>query len=285
MGTRVLVFSKTAGFRHDSIPEGIAAVRELGRGRRLRRRRHRGRRRLHRRATSPGTTPSSSSPPPGDVLNAAQQTRLRAATSSSGGGYVGIHAAADTEYDWAFYGGLAGAYFQSHPAIQPATVERRGPGTPGDLAPRPGLEPHRRVVQLPLQPARARPRPGLARRVVVHRRHDERRPSDRLVPGVPGRPRLLHRRRPHQGVVRRTRLPAAPAGRHPVRRRRRPGRLPPGERLPAALRRHRRVAVGVAAGGAGLVLADRRRHAHVERRPGDALVRGLRSGPASVRTR
>ncbi|CAM5448471.1 hypothetical protein SGLAM104S_10553 [Streptomyces glaucescens] len=25
-----------------------------------------------------------------------------------GGGYVGIHAAADTEYDWPFYAGLAG---------------------------------------------------------------------------------------------------------------------------------------------------------------------------------
>ncbi|GAA3156331.1 hypothetical protein GCM10017687_87880 [Streptomyces echinatus] len=28
---RVLVFSKTAGFRHDSIPEGVEAVRQLGR--------------------------------------------------------------------------------------------------------------------------------------------------------------------------------------------------------------------------------------------------------------
>ena len=27
---RVLVFSRTAGFRHDSIPDGIAAVRQLG---------------------------------------------------------------------------------------------------------------------------------------------------------------------------------------------------------------------------------------------------------------
>jgi len=51
-----------------------------------------------------------------------------------GGGYVGIHAAADTEYDWPFYGGLVGAYFQSHPAIQPATVDvedRAHPATSG----------------------------------------------------------------------------------------------------------------------------------------------------------
>jgi type 1 glutamine amidotransferase len=39
-----------------------------------------------------------------------------------GGGYVGIHAAADTEYEWDWYGKLVGAYFKSHPAIQEATV-------------------------------------------------------------------------------------------------------------------------------------------------------------------
>ena len=32
----------------------------------------------------------------------------------AGGGFVGIHAAADTEYDWP-YGELVGAYFNGHP--------------------------------------------------------------------------------------------------------------------------------------------------------------------------
>ena len=40
-----------------------------------------------------------------------------------GGGYVGIHSAADTEYDWAFYGNLVGAYFKQHPANQQATIK------------------------------------------------------------------------------------------------------------------------------------------------------------------
>ena len=40
-----------------------------------------------------------------------------------GGGYVGIHSAADTEYDWPFYGNLVGAYFKTHPAIQEATIK------------------------------------------------------------------------------------------------------------------------------------------------------------------
>lgn len=127
---RVLVFSKTAGFRHDAIPDGVAAVKKLGESggfaveatedaaaftkRNLRR---------YDAVVFLSTT--------GDVLDPAQQ-RAFEGYIRHGGGYVGIHAAADTEYDWAFYGGLAGAYFQSHPAIQPATVmveDRAHPAT------------------------------------------------------------------------------------------------------------------------------------------------------------
>ena len=42
---------------------------------------------------------------------------------ADGGGYVGIHSAADTEYDWPFYGNLVGAYFKQHPAQQDATIK------------------------------------------------------------------------------------------------------------------------------------------------------------------
>lgn len=37
----------------------------------------------------------------------------------AGGGYVGVHAAADTEYDWGWYNKLVGAQFLSHPAGTP----------------------------------------------------------------------------------------------------------------------------------------------------------------------
>jgi cytochrome c len=40
----------------------------------------------------------------------------------AGHGYVGVHSASDTEYGWSWYGGLVGAYFAGHPAIQPAIV-------------------------------------------------------------------------------------------------------------------------------------------------------------------
>src|SRR5690606_34575712 len=39
-----------------------------------------------------------------------------------GGGFVGIHAASDTEHDWEWYGQLVGAYFNRHPQVQPANV-------------------------------------------------------------------------------------------------------------------------------------------------------------------
>ena len=32
-------------------------------------------------------------------------------------GYVGIHSATDTEYDWGWYGKLVGAYFLDHPEL------------------------------------------------------------------------------------------------------------------------------------------------------------------------
>ncbi|MEV5493158.1 ThuA domain-containing protein [Streptomyces bobili] len=118
---RVLVFSKTAGFRHDSIPDGVAALKELGATDGFT---------VHATEDAGAFTPANLRrydavvflSTTGDVLDDTQQ-RAFEDYIHRGGGYVGIHAAADTEYDWPFYGGLAGAYFQSHPAIQPATVD------------------------------------------------------------------------------------------------------------------------------------------------------------------
>jgi type 1 glutamine amidotransferase len=128
----VLVFSKTAGFRHDSIPDGIAAVKQLG---------ETGGFTVDATEDAAAFTPANLRrydavvflSTTGDVLDDTQQ-RAFEDYIRRGGGYVGIHAAADTEYDWPFYGGLAGAYFQSHPAIQPATVvveDRAHPSTSG----------------------------------------------------------------------------------------------------------------------------------------------------------
>jgi type 1 glutamine amidotransferase len=126
----VLVFSKTAGFRHDSIAVGTQAIRDLGA------------------ANGFSVTATEDAAAftvanlnqydavvflntTGDVLNAAQQTAFESYIGA-GNGFVGVHAAADTEYDWPFYGNLVGAWFLQHPAIQPARVvveDRAHPAT------------------------------------------------------------------------------------------------------------------------------------------------------------
>ncbi|MET9800577.1 ThuA domain-containing protein [Streptomyces sp. NPDC006368] len=117
---RVLVFSRTAGFRHDSIPAGIAALKELGASSNIT---------VDATETAAQFTTSNLArydavvflSTTGDVLDDGQQKAFENYVAT-GGGYVGVHAAADTEYDWEFYGGLVGAHFASHPHIQPATV-------------------------------------------------------------------------------------------------------------------------------------------------------------------
>ncbi|MBY8875892.1 ThuA domain-containing protein [Micromonospora sp. PLK6-60] len=118
-GYQVLVFSKTAGYRHDSIPAGIQAIRELG--------------------AAHGFAVTSTEDAAaftgdlgryaavvflntsGNVLDPAQRAAFEAYVSG-GGGFVGVHAAADTEYDWPFYGELVGARFARHPEVQRATI-------------------------------------------------------------------------------------------------------------------------------------------------------------------
>jgi type 1 glutamine amidotransferase len=62
----------------------------------------------------------------GDVLDRDQELAFKRFVQA-GGGFVGVHSAADTEYDWEWYGRLVGAYFESHPHIQEATIRRADP--------------------------------------------------------------------------------------------------------------------------------------------------------------
>ena len=87
-----------------------------------------------------------------------------------GGGFVGIHSAADTEYDWAWYGDLVGAYFDSHPAIQQGQIQvadRVHPATEPFVR---ALAAARRVVQLPPQSPWTSPRLGHLGRGQLQRR-------------------------------------------------------------------------------------------------------------------
>ena len=57
----------------------------------------------------------------GDILNSSEEIALEGFIKS-GGGFLGIHAAADTEYDWPFYQELIAAHFASHPPTQKARL-------------------------------------------------------------------------------------------------------------------------------------------------------------------
>ncbi len=121
--SRVLVFSRTKGYYHESIPSGIAAIQKLG----------------SENGFQVDTTKDATQftaenlkkygaiiflSTTQDVLNDEQQKAMEAYIRG-GGGFVGIHAAADTEYDWPWYNKLVGAYFKSHPNnpnVRKATV-------------------------------------------------------------------------------------------------------------------------------------------------------------------
>lgn len=117
----VLVFSRTAGFRHDSIAAGAAALAELGPAHRFT---------IHH-TEDPAIFSDDGLLPfsvivflntTGDILNDEQQATMERFIRA-GRGFVGIHSAADTEYDWPWYGRLVGAYFRSHPPTQAAEID------------------------------------------------------------------------------------------------------------------------------------------------------------------
>ncbi|MEU9212598.1 ThuA domain-containing protein [Streptomyces sp. NPDC048415] len=129
MSPRVVVYTRTAAYRHASIPDAVAAVRSLGAA--------------HGFGVDAGEDPGVFEAPldayaavvflstSGEVLTPQGRERL-AEYVEGGGGFVGVHAAACTEYDWPYYGELLGARFDRHPDCQPgrAVVEdRRHPAT------------------------------------------------------------------------------------------------------------------------------------------------------------
>jgi len=116
----LLVFSRTAEYRHDSIPTAIEALTKLAseRGWKLS-------------ATEDASKFTDAGladynvvvflSTTGDVLDDAQQAAFERFIRA-GKGFIGIHSATDTEYDWPWYGELVGAYFREHPAVQVANL-------------------------------------------------------------------------------------------------------------------------------------------------------------------
>jgi uncharacterized protein len=126
----VALFTKTASWHHESINEAVVAVRQLGQ--------------LHDFKVFWTEDPTrvfndtelkkykaviflSTT---GDALNDEQQAAFERYIKA-GGGFVGIHAAADTEYDWPWYTKMVGHMFKIHPAVQTATIKVEDYNFPG----------------------------------------------------------------------------------------------------------------------------------------------------------
>lgn len=118
MSLAVLVFSRTTGFRHDSIPTGIAALAALGAEHDFTVRSTEDPAEFHRLSAYQVVVFLSTS---GDVFDDAQRAAFEAYIRA-GGGFVGVHSASTTEYDWPFFGELVGAYFDQHPHVQEGAV-------------------------------------------------------------------------------------------------------------------------------------------------------------------
>ena len=129
-GKSILVFAKTAAFRHSAIPNGKSAIQQLGKEY----------------GFAVDTTEDASFftedslkkyaavvflNTTGNVLNYKQEAAFERFIQA-GGGFVGIHSATDTEYDWLWYAKMVGGNFESHPKQQNAklnVVDKNHPST------------------------------------------------------------------------------------------------------------------------------------------------------------
>ena len=120
---KVLLFTKTKGYHHESISAGIAAIQKIGKENNF-----------SVDVDSSSTVFSDGNlkkykaviflSTTGNILNSDEQVALQRYIQA-GGGFMGVHAAADAEYNWAWYNKLVGAYFKSHPGdpnVRKATV-------------------------------------------------------------------------------------------------------------------------------------------------------------------
>lgn len=116
----IMVFSRTKGFRHASISSGIKMLYDESKKQNW--------------VITTTEDPSILTDavcskidvavflnPTGDALNDSEQAAFEKWIGGKKG-FVGIHAAADCEYEWQFYANLIGAHFKTHPPMQKATV-------------------------------------------------------------------------------------------------------------------------------------------------------------------
>ena len=119
---KVLVFSKTSGYRHKCIETGVKTIEALGKQNNFE---------ITHTEDATLFTPDNLKQyqlviflnTTGDILNENQEKAFETFIHN-GGSFMGVHSATDTEYEWAWYGKLVGAYFLSHPKQSNATITR-----------------------------------------------------------------------------------------------------------------------------------------------------------------
>ncbi|MCX4472537.1 ThuA domain-containing protein [Micromonospora sp. NBC_01655] len=117
----VLVFTKTAGERRASIDKGVNAIRTLGKANDIT---------VDVTANSTAFSDDNLASygaviflnTTGDVLNSGQEAAFERYIRS-GGGYVGVHAAAETEPDWTFYRDVVGTKVSGASSVGAATID------------------------------------------------------------------------------------------------------------------------------------------------------------------
>jgi hypothetical protein len=126
----VAVFSKTAGWHHESILEGVTAVRTLGKQHNFEVFWSEDPKRIFTDEAIAKYKVVMFLLTTGDVLNDEQQAVFERFIKH-GGGYVGVHSASDTEYQWPWYNKMLGHMFRTHPVIQSAMVNVEDSNFPG----------------------------------------------------------------------------------------------------------------------------------------------------------
>lgn len=124
-----LLVTKTAGWHHESINEGVAAIKALAARNFFDVQWHQ---------DGVGITDQYLGKfqviiflnTTGDIFKPDEQKAIEHFIQA-GKGYVGIHSASDTEYDWPWYTKLVGRMFHIHPAIQTAKLKFTSNKFPG----------------------------------------------------------------------------------------------------------------------------------------------------------
>lgn len=127
---RILIFSKTLGYRHDNIEKAAEVIKKLGLEHGFDADHSEDATLFSDRGLQPYQAVVFLSTS-GDLFDKAQQEALMRYIQA-GNGFVGIHAASTTGYSWPWFGKMVGGYFSRHPHVQPAdihVVNRTHPAT------------------------------------------------------------------------------------------------------------------------------------------------------------